>query len=303
MKTILNLVKRNTLVYFRDRTAVLFSLLSMLIVIGLMVVFLGTMNVDSIVNILSEYGGVRDAAVDRTNAEFLVLMWTIAGIIVVNAVTVTLTIIGIMVQDEEAGRLASFYVAPIDRIKIVLGYIISAIFIGIIICVLTFVIGELYVLSVGGEILGIIATLKILGMIVANVFVSASAMILLASVVHSESAWSGLGTIVGTLVGFVGGIYLPMGALPESVQSVLKCFPVLHGTAMIRNVFTEAALDKTFVGAEQILVGYKDEMGITVSLNGSIVSSTFQMIFILSCGIVAVIVATLLLKKRAIRDR
>lgn len=303
MKTIFNLVKRNTLVYFRDKTAVLFSLLSMLIVIGLMVVFLGTMNVNSIVQVLEEYGGVRDAAVDKTNAELLVLMWTIAGIIVVNAVTVTLTVIGIMVQDEQQGRLSSFYVAPIDRIKILLGYMISAIFIGIIICVLTFAIGELYIVSMGGKLLGFIATAKIVGMIIINVFVSASAMILLASLIHSESAWSGLGTIIGTLVGFVGGIYLPMGALPETVQNILKCFPVLHGTAMMRNVITEAIIDQTFDGAEQVVAQYKEEMGITVTLNGGIVSSTFQMIFIISCGIVALLVATLLLKKRAIRDR
>ncbi len=62
---LLRLIKRNILVYSRDRSNIFFSLLSMLIIIGLMVVFLGKMNADNVVNLLNEYGGTRDAAADR----------------------------------------------------------------------------------------------------------------------------------------------------------------------------------------------------------------------------------------------
>lgn len=304
MKTIGNLVKRNMLLYFRDKTAVFFSLLSMLIVIGLMVVFLGSMNVDNIIDLLKQYGGARDVATDKENAKLLVVLWTVSGIIVVNAFTVTLTIVGMMVQDEENGKLASFYVAPIDRAKILFGYIISAVIIGVIICMFTFFISELYILAIGGELLGVVATLKIFGLIVLNVFVSACMMILLASLIHSESAWSALGTIVGTLVGFVGGIYLPMGMLPSAVQNVLKAFPVLHGTSMMREIFTHDAIAKTFSGQASVMIPeYKDVMGISILVNDKVLNSSFQMIFVLLCGILFLGVATLLLKKRAIRDR
>lgn len=60
MKTIRQLVKRNSLLYIRDKSAVAFSMLSMLVVLGLMVVFLGNMNRDNVVSLLAEYGGSRD---------------------------------------------------------------------------------------------------------------------------------------------------------------------------------------------------------------------------------------------------
>ena len=77
---------RNLRLYFRDKGSIFFSLLSMIIVIGLMVFFLGDMNIDSITELLGEFPG-RDAAADADNARRLVLAWTCAGILSINAVT------------------------------------------------------------------------------------------------------------------------------------------------------------------------------------------------------------------------
>ena len=62
MKEIGYLVKRNSLLFLRERSAVFFSLLSMLIVLALMVIFLGRMNSQALVDLLSEWGGERDLA-------------------------------------------------------------------------------------------------------------------------------------------------------------------------------------------------------------------------------------------------
>ena len=61
MNQYINLTKRNCMVFLRDRGAVFFSMLTMLIVLMLMGIFLGNMNEESIVNLLKEYGGVRDS--------------------------------------------------------------------------------------------------------------------------------------------------------------------------------------------------------------------------------------------------
>ena len=52
MREIFYLTKRNCLVYLRDKSAVFFSLLSMLIVLGLMVVFLGKMNSENVLSVI-----------------------------------------------------------------------------------------------------------------------------------------------------------------------------------------------------------------------------------------------------------
>ena len=71
----------------------------------------------------TELGGERDTQRDKENAKWLIQMWTLAGILLVNAVTVALTVMQTMIQDEEKGSLFSFYVAPIKRTKVALGSI------------------------------------------------------------------------------------------------------------------------------------------------------------------------------------
>lgn len=304
MREVYYLLKRNMLVFFRDYTAVFFSFLSMLIVLGLMVIFLGSMNSENLVNILAEVGGTRDTARDKANAEYLIQMWTLAGILVVNAVTVTLTVVGAMVEDESKNKLASFYVAPVKRIKIALGYIGSAWMVGVMMCVLTLICGEAYMVFRGHPLLGVAALAKLLGMIALNVFVYAAIGYLLALCVHSQSAWGGMLTIVGTLVGFLGAIYLPMSQLPENVGNVLKCLPILHGAAMMRKVCTEAAVAETFAGLPDVAGElFKEQMGITITANDKVITLQNQILFLALCGIIAIAVAAAVSRRRKLRDR
>ncbi|MDE5860418.1 MAG: hypothetical protein K2H23_08585, partial [Oscillospiraceae bacterium] len=78
------LTKRNMLLYFRDKGAVFMSLLSMLIILALMLFFLGDMSIENITEMLSALPG-RDTSNDESNAELLVLAWTVAGIIPINS--------------------------------------------------------------------------------------------------------------------------------------------------------------------------------------------------------------------------
>lgn len=304
MNQIFYLIKRNTLNFFRDRTAVFFSILSALITLALMVVFLGSMNSTSVVNVLAQYGGERDTVTDEANARHLIQMWTLAGILVVNSVTVTLTALGAMVSDETRNRLASFYVAPVKRIKIALGYILSAWLISTIMCVLTLLVGEGYMLLQGHSLLPLAALLKVFGLICLNSFVYASLGYLFALFIHSESAWSGMLTIIGTLVGFLGGIYLPMSALPESVGTVLKCLPVLHGTSMMREVLIADAVKTTFAGLPDAVPEiFNEMMGVTVTLDGQTLSPKYQIPFLLTYAIIAIIIAAIISKHRKVSDR
>lgn len=298
------LIKRNILVYGRDRSNIFFSLLSMLIIIGLMVVFLGKMNADSVISLLNQFGGERDTALDRSNAEQLVMLWTLAGIIVVNSVTITLTMVGIMVEDEAQKRLSSFFVAPVSRWVFVCSYVIAAIIMGIIMCTLTIVIGEAYIVITGGTMI----SWKVLGTaflyIVLNVFTSATMVFFIANFVHSQSAFSGLSTIIGTLVGFLAGIYLPLGMLPEKVQNILKCFPLLHGCSFLRDLLTRDILATTFADCpEELINGYKEAMGINILQGGETIPITFQVAFLIISGIIFLGAAALLQRKRNVMSR
>lgn len=304
MSALGKIVRRNCLLYFKDKSAVFFSLMSMGIVLLLMVVFLGDMNVDSIVGTLQKYAGERDTAVDKENAGNYVLLWTVAGIVIVNAVMVTMTMIGYMVIDKMQGKIVSFYVAPVNRYTITLGYILASVIVGIIICIITVVAAAIYMAAGGFYFLTVEMALKILGVIVLIVFSSSSLMFLLAVFVNSESAWSGIGTVIGTLVGFLGGMYLPIGALPDTVGSIMKALPIIHECALLRTIMMGDIIDKTFSGAgSEIVAEYSSEMGITLDFMGKGETAIFQVLFILGYGIIALVVATVIVSKKGVRDR
>ncbi len=304
MREIYYLLKRNMSLFLRDYMAVFFSLLSMLIVLALMVIFLGSMNSENVVDALKKMGGARDAAADEKNAEYLIQMWTLAGILVVNTVTVTLTVMGVMVEDETGNRLASFYVAPVKRIKLALGYVFSSWIIGVGMCLVTLLVGEAYMVWKGHPLLPAVSLLKLAGMIALNAFVYASLAYLLALLVHSESAWNGLLTIMGTLVGFVGAIYLPMSMLPAGVAKTLKCLPVLHGAAMMRTICIQDALQKTFSGLpDRAADVFREQMGVTIIMDGKEVSFWGQATFLAICGIMAITASAVISGRRRLRDR
>ncbi|MDF2802628.1 MAG: type transporter [Anaerocolumna sp.] len=301
--TFIRLVKRNILVYARNRSNIFFSLLSMLIIIGLMAIFLGNMNVESILNLLSDFGG-RDTARDRENAKSLVLLWTLAGIVMVNAITITLAMVGIMVEDEESKRLQSFYVSPVKRSLLVLGYITAAFIMGVIMCTLTVLIGLGYGWIIGGLALSVGSLLHIFLLIVLIVFTAASLVFFITNFVHSSSAFSGLSTIIGTLVGFLAAIYLPMGALPDYIQKVLKVLPLLHGSSLLRKEFTREAINITFKGMPKELVqGYELYMGVNIGWKDVLLKDSFQIVFLIGSGLVLILLSSLIQKRRNISLR
>lgn len=299
-----SLTKRNCKVFLKDRSAVAFSLLSMLVVLMLQGIFLGDMNVEEVTGLLAKYGGIRDAALDLENAGHLVQYWTLAGILIVNAVTVTLTVTGVMVNDAGQNKLASFYSSPVSKKLVALSYVTAAILIGTLFCTLTFAFSSLYIVANGGELLSAAAFGQMILYILMNVCIFAVIMYMAALFTKSSSAWSGIGTIVGTLVGFVGAIYLPMGSLPEGVGEVLKFIPILHGASLMRSICCKDALAAAFYGLpEEVTAGYKEAMGITVVMNGHTVGSGFQIAFLCACGAAALAVILIFAGKKKSSDR
>lgn len=295
MKTVIMLTKRNMILYLKDKATVFFSILSMLIIIGLTVVFLGKMNVDNILEMVS---------IERNMATYLVNSWVMAGIIVVNSVTVTLGVIGIMVDDEDKNRITSFWVSPVSRSKITLGYILAAFIIGCIFCFITLGISQVYIYLSGGNFLGFNGLVQAIIFIVINVFSSSSFVFFIVTFIHTNSAFSALSTILGTLVGFVAGIYLPMGALPNMVQKAVKCFPIVYGTSLMREVYVKDAMDNVFSGApEKILNEYTNYMGITVSIGEKQIDSLEKVLILLGSGFIFIILSVVILTNKNIKDR
>lgn len=294
---------RNLKIYFRDKGAVFFSLLSMIIVICLMLFFLGDMNVESITEILEQFPG-RDAAADEKNAELLILSWTCAGIISINAVTVTLSVHSAVIKDRLSGRLNSIYTSPVSRGIIAAGYMSAAWIASVCVCVITLFLTEIYGVVKGLEVFSFTVHVELIGMIMVNSFVYAVFMYLVALIARTEGAWSGLGTVVGTLVGFLGGIYIPIGALSETVGTIMKCTPVIYGTSMFRSVMMRDVLDTTFSGLpDELVTEYCTAMGIRLEIFDKEIGITGEWTLLLLCGIIFLIIGVCVLKYSRKTDR
>lgn len=290
-------LKRNILLYFRDRTSVFFSFLSTIIVLALMIAFLGEGNITTTLEALGV--GIRG---EHTHATCLVIIWTIAGIIVVNAVSVSMTLVGTMVRDEESHKMSAFFVAPVKRSVYVTGYVVTAVLIAFLMCILTFVIGEIYIYSIGGELVTVSEACEIVLIILAIIFSSAAFVFLCATFVHTSSAFNGLTTVMGTLIGFLAAIYVPYGGMPEVLRSIIKFLPAFQGSSAIREVLMRRGI-QWFGCAEEIKSGYSDYMGLVIQFGDTTVSSMGKVLYMFVVGLVLLGVATIVLahKKQAER--
>ncbi len=303
MPQYLELTRRNIRVYLRDKGAVFFSLLSMVIVLGLMLFFLGDMNVQALAECFEGLPD-RDAVADEANAKLFVTLWTCAGIVCINAVTVTLAVYSTMINDKAAGRLSSIYTAPISRLAISASYVTAAWLCSVIICVITLAISEIYCIIQGGAAFSVMAHVKLVGMIMLNSFTYAALMYLAAVLVKTSGAWSGIGTVIGTLVGFLGGIYIPIGSLGAEVGAVLKCTPVMYGAKVFRSIMTEDISAKLFGNAPaELEAEYMDFMGNSIDFFGTAVTDTACVVLLLICGAAFLLAGALVTKYSKKSDR
>lgn len=240
---------RNVKLFFRDRSALFFSFLSVLIILGLYMIFLGDM--------------LREGAGAVPGVDALMNSWVMAGILAVTSVTSTLGAYGIMVEDRHRGMLKDFTASPLRRRDIAGGYIASAVAIGFMMSLITLLFAELFIVLNGGEWLSWTGWLRVIGLIALSVLSSSSMVFLITSFIGSVNAFSSVSTIIGTLIGFLTGIYIPIGSLPAWVQVAVKLFPVSHAGALLREVMMEEPLKQSFSGAPPETVDqFKLEMGI-----------------------------------------
>lgn len=243
--------KRNLLVFFRDKTSVFFSLLAVFIIIGLYALFLG----DVWISNFTDMQGVR----------FLMDCWITSGLLAVTSVTTSMGAFGTMVEDKVKKITKDFASSPIKRRGIMGGYTVSAFTIGVIMCLVALVLSQLYIIAGGGQLMSLPVMLKVFGLILLCTFATTAMILFVVTFFDSTNAFATASTIIGTLIGFLTGIYLPIGQLPEAVQWVVKLFPVTHAASLFRQVLMQAPVKITFSGAPaEAITSFEKMMGVKI---------------------------------------
>lgn len=259
---------RNLKVFFKDKAAVFFSLLAVFIIIGLYALFLG----DVWTSNFEGTPGIR----------YLMDSWIVAGLLSVTSVTTTMGAYGIIVEDKTKKKDKDFIASPVKNSSLVGGYIFGAIIIGLVMCLVTLLLAEIYIVANGGQWISVPVLIKTLGLIVLSTVVNSSIVLFVVSFFKSANAFATASTIIGTLIGFITGIYLPIGTLPDAVQWIVKCFPVSHSAVLFRQVLMEAPMAASFAGApEQMVTEFRQLMGVEFEYSGNVASPLASAVILL----------------------
>lgn len=265
-------IKRNLLLFFKDKVSIFFSMLSVFIILALYLLFLGDVWTSNFTEV--------------PNAREFMDNWIMSGTLAVSSITTTMGAFGTLVEDKSKKLYKDFYSSPLSRNNITGGYMISSFLIGVIMTLITLIIAELYILSGGGALLSLSALLKVLGLIILSTFMNTAIVSFAASLIKSANAFATASTILGTLIGFLVGIYIPVGMLPGVIQGFVKAIPISHSAVLFRQVMMEAPLNVSFAGAPEAARAQINEMlGVTFKIGGTTVSPLVSVAILIAASI------------------
>lgn len=275
----LALVKRNYLLYFRNRSGVLLSLLSAAISFILYLVFL-------------KQGMHRDWA-QLPQANQLLDNWLISGTLALTGITTTLAGLNQLVWDRERQIQTDLLLTDAGPLQLQVSYLVSATIVGIVMQLLMFFGMWGYFNAADGLTISGSELLAVFGLIVVS---AAFATLVNAVILKRVRAVDNLGkiaTILGTAAGFLVGIYIPVGSLPSFAQTLVKLTPGSYVASLYRQALMSDTLNHVFNHQMTAQAHFERLMGVRLNWSGLLTTSqTYQIMGYIFLGcLLAVLIA------------
>ncbi|WP_265489903.1 ABC transporter permease [Lactiplantibacillus plantarum] len=275
----LALIKRNYLLYFRNRSGVLLSLLSAAISFILYLVFL-------------KQGMHRDWA-QLPQANQLLDNWLISGTLALTGITTTLAGLNQLVWDRERQIQTDLLLTDAGPLQLQVSYLVSATIVGIVMQLLMFFGMWGYFNAADGLTISGSELLAVFGLIVVS---AAFATLVNAVILKRVRAVDNLGkiaTILGTAAGFLVGIYIPVGSLPSFAQTLVKLTPGSYVASLYRQALMSDTLNHVFNHQMTAQAHFERLMGVRLNWSGLLTTSqTYQIMGYIFLGcLLAVLIA------------
>ena len=243
----LALLKRNFILYFRNRSGVFFSLLGALISFLLYIIFLQK-------NLMDAWSQLPD----NTN---LLNNWLMGGTLAVTGITTSFTALTQMVQDRENQVDQDLFLTDLGSWGLQASYLISSIIISFVMQVFMFAVMSLYFKE--SSIISHLSEITLIMLL--SSLLSSVVNILLIYRFQSVDSLGKLATIVGTASGFLVGTYIPIGVLPDFAQIIMKCTPATYIASLYRQILMKEQLETAFTGNSSLLQEFQEKMGIQIN--------------------------------------
>ena len=237
------IVKRCLKMFFKDGMSVFFSLLAPLIVFLLYVLFLGDIQVDSVMSSFPD--GVE---VSKSAVKGFVDSWMTAGVLGVGCITVSFSANSIMVQDKQRGKILDCLVSPVKRSTVTLAYFLFNYAVTVCICTMVYAVCLIYLAARGAFFLTAADVFAAFGIILYASLSSTLITVFVSSFVKTEAALGGLSGIISAAVGFLLGAYMPLSIFPKAIQYISCLLPGTHAAGMFRVILMNGALENLTAG-------------------------------------------------------
>ena len=273
----LALLKRNFILYFRNRSGVFFSLLGALISFLLYIIFLQK--------------NLTDSWSQLPNSTNLLNNWLMGGTLAVTGMTTSFTALKQMVQDRENQVDQDLFLTDLGNWGLQASYLISSIVISFVMQVFMYAVMSFYfkespVISHLPEIALIMLLSSLLSSLV---------NVLLIYRFQSVDSLGKLATIVGTVSGFLVGTYVPIGVLPDFAQIIMKCTPATYIASLYRQILMKEQLETAFTGNSSLLKEFQEKMGIQINWQELLTKEETYFI-VVSISLVAILLWLLFVK-------
>jgi multidrug/hemolysin transport system permease protein len=246
--------------YLRDRATLLFSLMAPAILMVLYVAFLGKMQVDSLRQNLP---GVTDSqALGATAA------WVSAALLTITALTGPLVGVSQLVTDRTSHRLDDFLVSPLTRRELIGGLWIAVVLYSGTILMALAVICCVVIVLLGGQLPSAGGLAYAFGALVGSLVAFSMLHLLIATFLPSEGSVGAVSGLFSSVMGFLAGVYVPVGILGTGMASVVFALPFGQSGVLIRDALAAPSIDALPGGAEAV-GAIRDVYGFDLIIGGN----------------------------------
>lgn len=282
------LIRRNLMIFFKDKATAFFSLFGALIALILYVFFLG--------DVMAQ--GLQEQLGD--SAKPFVFSWVFSGMISIVSFTATFSAFSAMIADKVYKMEKDLIASPLPRWKITLSYLIAAIVIGIVMSIIVLIIALIYLETLGMEPYSFLTILKILGMIVISTLSNTAVLLVLSMFINSINTFAGFTAVFSASLGFFTGTYVQIGLLSKFMQGVVKFIPVSHSAVIFRKIMMQPFFDgPKFEGAPEALVtDLRENLGVDFYAGNNLIPTWASILILLGVFVIFVGIAVMLRFKK-----
>ncbi len=232
------LTKRNTKLYFKEKSAFFSSLITPMILLVLFITFLKTNYINSLKASLPEGVTLSNSLLNSFAGS-----WLMSSVIGVSCVTVAFCVNMIMVNDKVNKSINDLLITPVKKSAISLSYFFANVISTLIVCYACMLVGFVYIAFVGWYFSFVDVLAIILVIFLCSLFGCGFACVT-EYFISSSGGMSAIATLISSMYGFLCGAYMPLSQYGEGIRNLISCLPGTYTIGLLREYYMKGVLNE-----------------------------------------------------------